>query len=303
MRLAIPRAALCAAACSLALVSTLPATPRAASAVPAVEMTARVTDVGAAPCRTLRPVAAATATATPVPLLRGATSSPSQVRVDPATRAAFVYWAARDGGLRVTTKTGELDVRKTVYLDGRFEIVLEAGQDRLSVAMGPHSVDVARGGTRAHVEIGRDEDDDWLRVKQVLAGSKALRLFRALTAALDPATLETVAGTAMLSGDAVLGYLDGDVGAIPRLAEHFIKQRRAKLKPAAFEDESDAAEKTCYKKYEEEVAEAAREYHECRRTFEWWSGWQAACVARWALQAESAWFQFIACSAVPLRLD
>jgi hypothetical protein len=242
--------------------------------------------------------------ATPVvasPVTAAMAASP-QVRIDPATRAAFVYGASRDGGLRVTTTIGELDVRKTVYADGRVEIVLEAGRDRLAVSMAPYSVDVERRGRRAHVDVGRDEEEDWLNVKEVLAGSRALRLFRGLTAALDPATLETVAGAAMLSGDALLGYLDGDVGAIPRLAEHFIKQRKAKLKPASFEDEF-VGEKRCYDIYEEETARAAREYNECRRAFNWYSGWQAACAFRWTLQVESAWFQFLACSAIPLRVD
>jgi hypothetical protein len=220
-----------------------------------------------------------------------------QMHHDAQANATFFFSVARDGAVRMTMKAGDLDVEKTVYADGRFRLVLQAGNDRMSVVLGPGLLEVQRGNRRVRLDVGQTSDDDWLRVKTLLAGSRALRLLRTLAFNLEPATLRTPAGTAVMSSDAVLGFLEGDVAAVARLGQQMRAARQARIRTVAFEEE----EKDCYKKYEALVVEAADEYDACRHSFYWWDPRQEACIFVWTLQAESAWFQFLGCSAVPLK--
>lgn len=229
------------------------------------------------------------------------TAAPSlQVHHDAHANATFFFSLARDGASRMTLKAGELDVEKTVYHDGRFQIALQAGEDRMSVVVGLAVLDVARGNRHLHIDIGQASDEDWLQVKTLLAGSRALRLFRALAYNLDPATLRKPAGASIVSSDAILGYLDGDLAAVARLGQQMRTARQARIRTVALGEEP---EDSCYKKWEAAVVAAADEYDKCRHSFPWYSPAQAGCVLVWTLQAESAWFQFLACSAVPLRIE
>ena len=222
-----------------------------------------------------------------------------QVHHDAQANATFFFSVARDGAARMTMKAGDLEVEKTVYADGRFQLVLQAGNDRMSVALGAGLLDVQRGNRRVRLDIGQASDDDWLRVKTLLAGSRALRLLRTLAFNLEPATQRTPAGTAVMSSDAVLGFLDGDVAAVARLGQQMRAARQARIRTVAF----DEGEKDCYKTYEALVVRAADEYDACRHSFYWWDPRQQACIFVWTLEAESAWFQFLGCSAIPLRIE
>jgi hypothetical protein len=224
-----------------------------------------------------------------------------QVHHDEQTGATFFFSLTRDGAMRMTSKAGDLDVEKTVFSDGRSQVVLQAGNDRVIVTIAVGVVDVQRGSRRLHVDVAHVTDDDWLGVKTLLAGSRALRLFRSLAYSLEPATLRAPAGTAMASSDAILGFLDGDVAAVERLGQRMRAARQARIRTVAFGEDS---EKDCYAEYEALVVKAADDYGSCRHTFYWWDlPSQAACVGVWTLQAESAWFQFLSCSAVPLRVE
>lgn len=235
------------------------------------------------------------------PSARTPIASTVQVTHDGLAGATFFFSRAADGAARMTLKANDLEVEKTVYQDGRFQIQLQAGEDRLSVAVGTSGIDVARGNRSIHVDIGQATDEDWLQVKVLLAGSRALRLFRILAYSLDAATLTKPAGASVQASDAILGYLDGDVAAVGRLGEHMRAARIARIRKVSFNE--DEGPNQCYEKYEAAVVFAANDYGACRRTFVWYSPWQAACVTVWTLQAESAWFQFLACSAIPLKLE
>ena len=44
----------------------------------------------------------------------------------------------------MTLKANDLEVEKTVYQDGRFQIQLQAGEDRLSLAVGTSGITLDR---------------------------------------------------------------------------------------------------------------------------------------------------------------
>jgi hypothetical protein len=223
-----------------------------------------------------------------------------RVHTDARTNAAFFFSLTADGAVRMTVKAAQLEVDKTVYPDGRYRVVLQAGDDRVSVAAAPGTVEVVRRnqGSR-RVEVGRAADDDWLQVKVLLAGSKAVRLFRTLSYNLDPETLETPAGRAVLASDGAFGVLDGDVGAIGRLVRQMRAAQKTKIRPAALRQ----VFLDCFRKYADAVNVAMQEWVDCFNSFYPWDPRQYLCDFEWLLKAESAWFQFIACSAIPLKIE
>jgi hypothetical protein len=222
-----------------------------------------------------------------------------QVGHDARTNATFFFSLAKNSGVRMTVKAGDLEAEKTVYPDGRFRIAVRAGDDRFAVVFSPAGIDVERQSRRRHIDLDAVTDDDWLRVKVLVAGSRGLRLFRTLANTLDPATLETPAGTAILLSDAVLGLLDGDVGAVGRLGRQMRVAYQARIRPVALGQEF----LQCYRKYEAAVDMALMEYGECTARYWSFDPRQYLCDMEWLLKAESAWFQFLSCSAIPMKTD
>lgn len=221
-----------------------------------------------------------------------------QVQYDARTNTTFSFSAADDGAVRITMAAADaLDVEKIVYPDGHFAMVMQAGDDRVSIRVAEDTLEIARGRRSLRVGLSSPEEDDWVKVRAVLFGSRALRLFRSFALDLDETTMATPAGAAVTLSDAVLGYLDGDPGAVNRLDREFRRANRTRVQVVAF----GAGPNRCWDSYQSMVVAAADDYHGCRHSFRWYSLRQGSCLLVWSLQAESAWFQFLGCSAVPLK--
>jgi hypothetical protein len=241
-----------------------------------------------------------------VAMLKSTTTAPAtkavpfQVYNDGRTHATFFFASTGDGAVQMTVKASELDVEKTVYPDGRSRIVLRAGDDLLAVAVSAGIVEVERSnGHRLRVDVFGAADDEWVQVKVLLAGSKALRLFRALAGSLDPRTSNTPAGAAVALSDAALAQLDGDSAAVGRLVQQMRAARQARIRPVRFA----IGEADCWHTYEGEVMHAADDYDSCRHTFSWYDPRQAACAFVWTIQAESAWGELLACSSIGVKIQ
>jgi hypothetical protein len=223
-----------------------------------------------------------------------------QVHHDAQTDATFFFSSTREGAVRMMMTSTDLEMEKTVYPDGRFQIVVQTGDDQTSVVGAPGTLEVERRNHgREHLDVARAGDEEWLRTKVLLASSKAMRRFRTLAYNLDARTLQTPAGAAVLMSDAILGLLDGDVGAIHRLGQQIRAARQARTRPVALGQEF----LNCYRKYGEAVTAALDEYLQCSSQYWMYDPRQWLCELDWLLKAESAWFQFIACSGIPLRVE
>ncbi len=229
-----------------------------------------------------------------------AVSRVPQVGHDARTKATFYFTLARDGGIRLTLQAGEIEAEKTVYPDGRFRLQVKAGEDRVAMAAAPGEVQVERRGRQARINLDTATDDDWLQVRVLLAGSKAVRLFRLLASNLDLATLEGPAGPSILLSDAVVGFLDGDVGAIARLAGQMRAAHGARIRTVSVRGEDYLK---CFRDYEAAVNQAQLEFNACSIRYPYFDPRQYGCLLVWTLQVESAWFQFLACSAIPMKMD
>src|SRR6266516_229387 len=97
-------------------------------------MTRRTTVLGGFVAMLITALGGGTATAAP------ASAAPSLTRVGRMTagRAELgltgTVSAAQDDGLVVSATAGELSFRKTVYPDGRFQVQIEQGRDRVALA-------------------------------------------------------------------------------------------------------------------------------------------------------------------------
>jgi hypothetical protein len=216
-----------------------------------------------------------------------------------AGRRADVRWSAGfapDGSGVVIGSAGEVEYRKQVFADGRFAIWLKAPKEVVRIDGSPGTVRVVRGNRSAVLDLTTDASEGFDKVRALLAGSKAVRLFRLFAATLDPSTEETAAGTAILVSDALVGWLDGDVGAARRLGRQMADRYGKLVRHVRLQDDVG-----CYREWESEVVYAWEDYEACQGSFDWWNPLRELCSFRWILWVESAWFSFLTCSAFPMR--
>lgn len=234
-----------------------------------------------------------------VPVKQG-TAAPgfAAAQHDARAQASFLTRFTPDGRAQMVARAGELEVEKTVAPDGSFAAVLKAGHDEVRLGLRMVGLDISRGERSIHVELGQASDAELLQVKELLAGSRAIRGHRVLAGNLETKTLRTPAGAATLVLDALLGALDGDPSAIERLNERITRRSQATARRVRGKDEHD-----CYLEWENEVMKAWWSYAACMASFSIWNPFKEVCTARYLLWVESAWWHFIACSAFPLRLD
>lgn len=200
-----------------------------------------------------------------------------------------------DGRGELAARSGSFELRKKVAPNGETTIHLESREDSLVVTMTEGGVTVRRGRARAELSAVSPDEASMLEVQRVLAGSQALRQLRALAADLESVTDSGPEVVAVTISDAVLGFLAGDAGAPGRFASRMKARRDARMRQVLLRQEG------CYPRWEDEVLYAWSEYQACLDDFEWWNPIKEACTIRYLVWVESAWFQFLKCSALPFN--
>jgi hypothetical protein len=208
--------------------------------------------------------------------------------------SALTVRLASDGTGVLEARVGELEIRKAVQPNGHHVLALQMRNDQVTITANGAVVEVRRGDEAATLDLFGTTEDAFLQTRKVLAGSRAIRAFRTLVMNLDPASEETPATAALMVSDALVGFLDGDVGAVERLGRRFVEKRAARIRPASLFKGPG-----CFEIYEAEVLRAWKDYQDCRDSFAWWNPLKEGCTLRWLLWAESAWFSFLGCSAIP----
>jgi len=205
-----------------------------------------------------------------------------------------------DGGLAVTATAGDLTVRKQVYADGRFVVrVATRGEDRLLISSAGNGLKVAYG-TEATVELRADRDVDYdgkaRRVRGWLARSDAVQRFRQINEALEQQdTLSPEALSLRVTG-ALLAELLGDPGAAQRLSRSITARLAHRLRKV-----QAGHTPSCWDTYQRLVVQAANALESCLNSFAVYNPMRQVCAFVWTLQVESAWFQFLSCSSIPMK--
>ena len=216
--------------------------------------------------------------------------------VDPETGADLRLTARPAGGIQASIAGNDVEVRKVALPNGDFHVRIAGRQDLVVLVKSGEALRVSRGGHTAVVQLTRSDEDGLDLVQQVLAGSRAVRAFRALHRRLGAESLESAPGVSLDLLDALLGILMGEPGAVDRRAPARLGAAwRAAFAPAG-------TGPSCFSEYEAEVLAAWDDFAQCVDDVKWYPGVQEVCAFVWLLKIESAWFRFIGCSSIPLKV-
>lgn len=227
-----------------------------------------------------------------------ADSAPVPARQEAGEPDVLLSFVALPGGWRqMSARSSDLRIEKRVAANGEATILLQAASDTVSVTVTGAAITVRRGTGEVMLSVNSPDEEQMLAVQQVLAGSRAVRRLRTLAGRLENGKDKDAGRMGIAVTDALLGFLTGDTGAPARFASRMRAEREGRLRPAGFAGEDFG----CYRKWESEVMTAWIEYEGCLDDFAWWNPLKEACTIRYLVWVESAWFEFLGCSALPLN--
>lgn len=202
---------------------------------------------------------------------------------------------ASDGSMVVSALSSELTVNKTIYPDGRTETTLERGRDRVTLVTTTAAITVSRGASTVTIDVHAVTEEHLVRVRTIWGASQALRAFRALAASIEEGASLAPERLSLRITGALVAQLDGDEGAVRRLAKSL------RLQAAGPERRVRAATVDCWSIYANGVVHAAADLERCYAMFSIWDPRRNACSFVWTLQVEGCWFGYLSCSSVPLK--
>ena len=226
---------------------------------------------------------------------RAGQSGPAVQRAAQVTRSeradvTFEVRPSAGGGVEVSGRSGELQVKKTVQSSGDSVLELSTPHDSVTFTVTGQSTGVTRGGVTVELKRNAPASDEGDRIRRLLADSRAMLRFRAVNAALLEADDRSPASLAFITSDAVAGLLTGDVGAPRRIAQFMARRGLSKVRRAGMAID-------CYTLMEIRFTDAWTDYVGCvASVLSGFTYWQDLCAYRWVLQSESYWFNFISCT-------
>jgi hypothetical protein len=205
---------------------------------------------------------------------------------------------ASDGALVVTAQAAGLTIDKRVYSDGRFDVRIAFGtNDRVVIAADVDGISVATAH-EATIRLNPAGDMEYepraRRVREWLAASAAVGRFRQLVDALERRGGRDPEALSLRATGALVAELLGDPGAARRFGE------RVAGGGAGFRKAQQYTQ-SCWDIYQRLVLQASYQLESCIASFAVYNPLRQVCAAVWILQIESAWFQFLSCSAIPLK--
>jgi hypothetical protein len=247
---------------------------------------------------------AATGAAGAPPKSGAAVWQQAHTEYDRVLDASFAATVDAGGNAVTTMETGDLVLEKTVSPAGAATLQITRAKDVVSVTVGQRGYTVTRGKRSASFDPGFPRQDDVDAVRAVLVGSKAVRGFREFTGILEARAdgedcdLELAA----LVDGAMVAMLDGDPGAVERIARRVTAKRRnglrqAQYRPVQFED--------CVLNYELSLLYSYDLYWTCLQTAEataWYFWYFAKSMCDWEflIRSQQYVFQFVTCTAIPM---
>ena len=205
--------------------------------------------------------------------------------------------ADNDGSLVLSATAGELTVHKRVFADGTYAVRIRRGAaDEVVISATPGRTKVVAGGavTDLRGDGGATFERHARRVREALPRSEAIQHFRQIAAALDKQDDVSPEALGLRITGAVVAGLAGDPAAARRFSQTMLGRRGLRVRTVQ-------TGSTCFDRYQAIVTTAARQLETCLGSFNPFNPMRNLCVFVWTMQVESAWFQFLACSSVPLK--
>ena len=208
--------------------------------------------------------------------------------------AVYTFGTGPAGEAVLSIDSGELHVEKAVSADGSSVLTLRAGADELRLELSQDRADVSSPEGKASVGPDASDENGPRSVRMALARSRAVQLFRVLATQVGAAARKKPFDEAVTLSGAVIGQLAGDPGALRGFAQRY-RSTKAGLRPAGLRRISD-----CWGQYEQFLLWAYDQYAICLTQGLWRINYVSYCDFQYTMRAESAWFQFLACSAFPI---
>jgi hypothetical protein len=227
----------------------------------------------------------------------------NHIEFDGALDASFSTGTDASGNAVMMMSAADLVLQKTVSPTGAATMRLTNGKDVVSVTIGRRGYTVARGKRSASFNPATPRDGDRESVREVLLGSKAVRAFREFTAILEERQGDdTAIVLATLLDGAVVDMLDGDPGAVDRIARRVTAKRRTGAHPAQFRL---AQFEDCVLSYELSLLYSYDLYWTCLQTAEnspWYIWYIARSMCEWEflIRSQQYVFQMVSCVAIPV---
>lgn len=208
--------------------------------------------------------------------------------------AIYTFGSGPSGEAVLTIDQGSLHVEKSVAADGSSTIAIRGNGDEVRVEVSADRVAVSGSEGRASYVPGANDRQGEQAVRVALARSGAVQRFRAFAAQVSARGRRTAFDLAVALSGAVVGQLAGDPDAL----RQFSRQHQApegKLRQVGRRVIVD-----CWGQYEAFISWAWTQYLYCltdtSRPLIISS--YSYCEIQYTMRAESAWFQFLSCSAI-----
>ncbi len=132
-----------------------------------------------------------------------------------------------EGTLLLSATAGDVSLRQVVHQDGSFHAQVDHSRDRLALAAFEGRLSLTYGSRS--VVLAREEcsDPDWRGARELMLAAPVARMFRRLLAELEAARSLDADLVALRASGALLGEVDGDEGAVRRLARELIVRQAA----------------------------------------------------------------------------
>ena len=214
--------------------------------------------------------------------------------VDERTGAFLRVTARANGAVQVRMTWPDFDFRKVMQGNGDFTLLLAGSQDVLTLVRTGDRLRVTRNGKTAVLKHTQVDEAGLEHAQQVLAGSRAMRMFRALHGRLSEDTLASVPGIIVDVTDVQIGVLQGDGGVLER--------RRAKPKGRIVQA-GLGGRNQCYDEWERDVMVSWVDLEDCVKATRWIPGGPDVCAFVWTVQIEGAWFKYLSCCSFPMKIE
>jgi len=225
---------------------------------------------------------------------------------DRLTATTFTATADAAGNAVFTAKGGDFSFEKVVSPTGDATLRLTQEKDVVTIAINQSGFVVGRGRRTVRLDPRTDKGDGIDNVRALLLGSRAVRSFKRLTAALenrDESEEDGALAIVALVDGAIVQLLDGDADAPRRIGRRVTRKHRAALRLVAARRAPDEF-RDCVGLYEIALMDAYTQYGECwveANDSYWWSRSLLfkLCEWEWALRSQQYVWQFIGCFMFP----
>ena len=225
---------------------------------------------------------------------------------DRLTATTFTATTDAGGNAVFTAKGGDFSFEKVVSPTGEATLRLAQEKDVVTIAINRSGLVVGRGRRTVRIDPRTDKSEDIDSVRALLLGSRAVRSFKRLAAALenrDESEEDGALAIVALIDGAIVQLLDGDADAPRRIGQRVTRKHRAALRPVAARRAPDVF-RDCVGLYEVALMDSSRQYGECwieANDAAWWSRSLLFryCEWEWALRSQQYVWQFIGCFMLP----